>query len=81
MPSAKSIALSTFMRMLVKPSFAAMRDIVDLRSGAVKWFDRAVRLEQDMQISPAAQRHCEAGAAHAISVNRPRPSTLDFDAA
>jgi epsilon-lactone hydrolase len=60
MPSAQAIALSTFMRMLVKPSFSAMRNVIDMRNGAVKWLDSAARLEPDMQINAEKLSHCEA---------------------
>jgi epsilon-lactone hydrolase len=60
MPSAKAIALSTLMRMVVKPSFAAVHDVDDLRTGAIRFFNRVSKIDAGMSVEPARLTHCDA---------------------
>jgi len=60
MPSSRSAVLSTLMRMAVKPSFAAIKDVHELRSGAVQFFDRVSRLQRGMTVEKAPLAHCDA---------------------
>ncbi len=59
MPSSKAIALSTLMRMVVKPSFAAMCDVDDMRAGAAAWFDRIARMDAGMVVEHASISNCD----------------------
>jgi acetyl esterase/lipase len=59
MPSSKAVALSTLMRMVIKPGVAAMREVDDMRTGAARWLDRISSLDSDMSLDHARISNCE----------------------
>jgi epsilon-lactone hydrolase len=59
MPSSKSLAVSTLMRIVAKPSFATMHEIDDLRSGAARWFDRVSRMDSGIALDQARLSSCD----------------------
>jgi acetyl esterase/lipase len=60
MPSLSAIALSTLMRMVVKPSFAAMHGVEDLRGSAARLFNRVPVLAAGTCTAPAPLPTCAA---------------------
>jgi epsilon-lactone hydrolase len=60
MPSTKAIALSTLMRMVVKPSFATINGVEELRSGALRLFDRVSFVESGTTVESAPLTQCES---------------------
>ena len=60
MPSSSAVALATLMRLTVKPGFAAMQDVENMRNSALRLVDRIAPVESGLSIKAVSLSACDA---------------------